>query len=129
MKKSIPLIVLASFTMMLAGCSMYSPTASTHRAIDLVQAGKDVEFGDGSVVHVTKREGSSLEGIHVHFPNPNGPASEITADTGTIEPGTPENSNFVNQVTIWLHNAKNVTGTTNQTFSEQELVLWYKKQL
>lgn len=129
MKKSIPLIVLASFTMMLAGCSNHSPTASTHRAIDLVQPGKDVEFGDGFVVHVTKREGSSLEGIHVHFPHSDGPASEITADTGTIEPGIPDHSDFVNQVTIWLHNAKNVTGTTNHTFWKQELVLCYKKQL
>ena len=130
-----PLIILASFTMMLAGCSKHSPTASTHRAIDLVQAGKDVEFGDGFVVHVTKREGSSIEGIHVHFPHADGPASEITADTGTIELGIPDHSDYENQttyknqVTIWLHNAKNVTGTTNHTFWKQELVLCYKTPL
>jgi hypothetical protein len=136
MKKYISQIVLALVTMILAGCSKHSPTASTHRAVDLVQAGKDVEFGDGFVVHVTKREGSSVEGIHVHFPHSDGPASEITAETGTIEPGIPDYSDYENQlmydknqVTIWLYNATNVTGTTNQTFSKQELVLYYKKQL
>ena len=129
MGKSMPLVVLALFVMLLAGCSKPLPMASTHRAIDLVQAGKDTEFGDGFVVYVTKREGSSLEGIHVHFPHSDGPASDITADTGTIEPGIPDHSDYANQVTIWLHDAKDVAGTTNHTFSKLELVLCYQKQL
>jgi len=123
-----PLIVLATCTMMLAGCSKHSP-ASTHRAVDLVQAGKDVEFGGGYMVHVTKREGSSLAGIRILITPPDGRATEITAETGTIEPGIPDHSDFENQVTIWLHNAKNVTGTTNHTFWKQEFVLCYNKPL
>ena len=123
MKKYISQIILASFTMVLAGCSSHSPAASTHRAINLVQAGKDVEFGDGIVVHVAKREGSSLEGIHLHFPHPDGPASEITAETGTIKSGTPEHPNFENQITITLHNAKTVTGPKNSTAATVVIVL------
>ncbi len=122
--------------MIIAGCSKHSLAASTHRAVDLVQAGEDVEFGGGYVVHVAKREGSTLKGIHILITPPDGRATEITAETGTIEPGIPDHSDYENQlmynknqVTIWLHNAKNVTGTTNHTFWKQELVLCYNKQL
>src|SRR4051794_17128131 len=104
MKKNIPLIILASFTMIIAGCSNHSPTASPPPAIDLVQAGKDVKFPGGYVLHVTKREGSSLEGIRVLVTPSIGQASEITAETGTIQSGTPEHSNFENQITITLYN-------------------------
>jgi len=49
---------------------------------------------------------------------------EITAETGTIKPGTPEHSNFENQVTITLHNAKTVTGSTNSTAFSEVIVLY-----
>ena len=124
MKKYISQIILASFTMALAGCSSHSPAASTHPAIDLVQAGRDIEFPGGYVLHVAKREGSSLEGIHVLVTPPNGPTSEITAETGTIKSGTPEHSNFENQITITLHNAKTVTGPKNSTAATMVIVLY-----
>ena len=123
MKKYISLIALASFTTVLAGCSKHSPTASIRPAIDLVQAGKDIEFPGGYVLHVAKREGSSLEGIHVLVTPPNGQAMEITAEKGTIKSGTPENPNFENQITITLHNAKTVSGPTNFTSALVEIVL------
>jgi hypothetical protein len=124
MKKYMSLIVLASFTMALAGCSNHSPTALTRPAIDLVQAGKDIEFPSGYVLHVAKRNGSSLEGIHIFVTPPNGQASEITAETGTIKSGTPEHPNFENQITITLHNAKTVTGPTNFTAATVVIVLY-----
>jgi hypothetical protein len=122
MKKYILQIVLASFTMALAGCSKRSPTTSTRPAIDLVQAGKDVEFADG-VVRVAKREGNSLEGVHVLVTPSNGQTREITAETGTIKSGTDENANFENQITITLHNAKILSGPTNFTSALVKIVL------
>jgi hypothetical protein len=124
MKKYMSQIVLASVTMVLAGCSAHSPTASTRPAIDLVQAGKDIEFPGGYVLHVAKREGSSLEGIHVLVTPPNGQPSEITADTGTIKSGTPEHPDFANQITLTLHNAKTVTGPKNSTAATAVIVLY-----
>jgi hypothetical protein len=128
MKKYIPLIVLASFAMIFAGCSGHSPAASMPPAVGLVQAGQDIEFVGGYVLHVTKRDGSSLGGIHILVTPPDGQSSEITADTGTIKSGTPENSNFVNQVTITLHNAKTVTGSKTFT-SPSEVIVLCSKQL
>lgn len=129
MRKYISLIALALFTVELSGCAGRSPNASTHPAIDLVQAGKDIEFPGGYIVHVTKREGSSLEGIHIHFPHPDGLASEITADTGTIKSGIPDASDdenqlmYKNQITIKLKDARTVTGTTNSTSAWTVIVL------
>jgi hypothetical protein len=129
MRKYIALITLALFTVEFTGCAGDSPPASTRPAIDLVQAGKDIEFPGGYIVHVTKRDGSSLEGIHIHFPHPDGPASEITADTGTIKSGIPDHSDYENeliyknQITIRLKNARTVTGTTNSTSAFMVIVL------
>src|SRR4051794_13705733 len=123
MQKYISLIMLALFSMALAGCANHSPTTSTRPAIDLVQAGKDIEFPGGYVLHVTRRDGGSLEGIHVLVTPPVGPASEITAEKGTIRSGTPEHSNFENQITLTLHNAKTVTGPTNSTAATVVIVL------
>lgn len=122
--------------MILAGCSTHSPTESTrraidstHRAIDLVQAGKDIEFPGGAVLHVAKREGSFLEGIRIHYPHPDGPASEITAETGTIKSGIPDHPDsenelmYKNQITIILNNAKSVTGPTNATIAKMVICL------
>lgn len=124
MKKSISLIALAIFTAVLAGCSKPSSTISTRPAIELVQAGKDIEFPGGYVLHVAKREGSSLEGVRILVTPPNGQASEITAERGTIKPGTPENPNFENQITMTLHNAKTVTGSKHSTAPTMVIVLY-----
>ncbi|EEF62002.1 hypothetical protein [Pedosphaera parvula] len=129
MKKYISLIILASFAIVLAGCSKHSPTASAPRAIDLVQAGKDIQFSGGYVLHVAKREGNSLEGIHVLVTPSDGQTKEITADTGTIKSGVDiksgvvDGNNFENQITITLHNAKILSGITNSTSALVEIVL------
>lgn len=123
MKQYISLIILASFTLVLSGHSKDSPAASTRPAIDLVQAGKDVEFSGGYILHVAKREGDALEGVDVRIMPADGQASEITAEKGTIKSGTPENPDFKNQITITLHNAKTVSGPTNFTSALVEIVL------
>jgi len=128
MKKYLLQIVLASVAVVLAGCSKHSPTASIISAIDLVQAGKDIEFDGDYLLHVTKREGSSLENIRILVTTPDGQVREITAETGTIRSGTPENSNLENQVTITLHNAKTVTGSKNFTAPSVMLVLCKQQQ-
>lgn len=128
MMKYLSLITLALFAAGLTGCSMHSRAASTRPAIDLVKAGKDVAFPEGYILHVAKREGNSLEGIRIRVTSPDGQTKEITADQGTIQPGValrpgfPE-YNAANQITITLHNAKTVSGTTNSTCAWEVIVL------
>ena len=57
--------------------------SSAGSAVDLVQAGKDLDRPNGTVIHVTKRVGLSIEGIQVVTTG----ASKITitADTGTLQ--------------------------------------------
>jgi hypothetical protein len=74
------IILLAG--LLICGCSKkQAPSVST--AVDLVQAGKDLVRPDGTVIHVTKRVGSSIESIQVVKTG----ASKITitADTGTLQ--------------------------------------------
>src|ERR1700744_2419147 len=85
MKKNISLILLALFTLTLSGNAEPPSPISTTPVIDLVQAGKDVAFAGGYVVHVTKREGSVLEGVHILVPSSAGQVKEITAASGTIK--------------------------------------------
>ena len=108
--------------MVLAGCSTHSPAASTRPAIDLVQAGKNIEFPGGYVLRVAKREGDSLEGIHLLAPPTDGQAREITAGEGTIKSGA-EGNNFENQITITLRDAKTLAGTTSFTSPWVKIVL------
>jgi hypothetical protein len=68
--------------LLLCGCSQ-KQTSSVSPAIDLVQVGKDLVRPDGTVIHVTKRDGLSIEGIQVVKTG----ASKITitAETGTLQ--------------------------------------------
>jgi hypothetical protein len=59
------------------------PASSSGSAVDLVQAGKDLVRPDGTVIHVTKRTGSSIEGIQVVKTGFS--KITITADTGMLQ--------------------------------------------
>jgi hypothetical protein len=73
------------------GCSQ-KHDAATRPAIELVQAGQDTTWADGNVLHVTKREGSSLEGIQIVKTALDGQQTLIVADKGTVSEGADQNS-------------------------------------
>jgi hypothetical protein len=99
-------ILLSCFV--LCGCSQKQAT-SARPAIDLVEAGKDISWRDGYILHVDKRDGASLEGIQIRMETQEGQKVIITAETGTV---SPRNEGVVNMI---LTNAVIQTGTGSTT--------------
>jgi hypothetical protein len=90
--------------LVLCGCSQKQSSSATP-AIDLIQAGKDTTWsGGGGVLHVTKRDGNSVEGVTLSAKLPNGQTQTLTADTATLS--VPPNITDGSEVMITLHNAK-----------------------
>ena len=120
MKTTLTMLLLG---FLLCGCSQKRPS-TTSPAIDQIQAGKDLAWNDGSsVLHVTKRDGNSLEGIRIVTTASDGQKTTTTADTGTLTPGSLENAADNSCVTITLHNAKSQYAKTQMTAQDLELVL------
>ena len=88
--------------LLLCGCS-HKQAASESRAIDLVVAGKDVAWGRGAVLHIAKRDGTSVEGVQLLLPRSDGQKGMITADTGTLAPGSDVDAADDSCVQITLH--------------------------
>ena len=91
-------------------------------------AGTDVAWSDGNVLHVTKRDGTSLEGIRVVHTDASGQVTTITADKGTVAlgSGTTTTGGVVtstNGVLILLQDAHLQSVTTNQVIKELSLEL------
>lgn len=93
--------------LLLFGCSRKHATSKSP-AIDLVVAGKDIDWGRGVVLHVAKRDGTNVEGIQLLVPvqHSNGQKGMITADTGSLTPGSDVSSTDDNCVRITLYNPK-----------------------
>jgi hypothetical protein len=108
--------------LLLCGCSQKQAT-SARPAIDLVEVGKDITWRGGIVLHVTKRDGASLEGIQIIGTAADGQKMTTTADTGTLTPGSVENAADDSAVRITLHNAKSVSAKSQATMPELMLVL------
>ena len=98
--------------LLLCGCSH-----KASRAIDLVVAGKDVDWGRGVVLHVAKRDGTSVEGIQILVPvqHSDGKKGLITADTGILTAGSDVSPTDDDCVQITLLNPKGVD-TNKVTF-------------
>jgi hypothetical protein len=122
--KNTLLILLSG--LVLCGCSKKP-------AVELVVAGKNITWRDGVVLHVTKRDGTSLEGVQITTiqiaavaanGKPMTSASNtITADTATLSPGSVEDAADRNSVQITLHNAQVHSATMNGVSKEMTLVL------
>lgn len=93
--------------LLLCGCS-HKQAASESRAIDLVEAGKNVAWGRGVVLHIAKRDGTSVEGVQLLLPRSDGQKGMITADTGTLAPGSDVSAAEDCCVPNTLRNAKGV---------------------
>ena len=108
--------------LLLCGCAQRQAT-SAHRAIDSIQAGKDVVWNNGLVLHVTKRDGDSVQGIRIVSRTSDGQETTTTADTGTLSPGSVENPADIHSVRITLGNAQSQSATTHTTAETMMLVL------
>ncbi len=97
--------------LLLCGCSKKP-------AIDLVEAGKDITWRDGSVLHIQKRDGSSLEGIVISGMRSGGQNQTLLADTGTVTPGVTTNGTSDSSVIIDLHFPKVRVITDSSNYSE-----------
>jgi hypothetical protein len=115
----ITLLVLLS-GLLLCGCSQkQEPLTGT--AIDLVQAGKDISWSNGEVLHIKKRDGSSLKGIQFSSTDGHGQKITVTADTGTVTSGSLDDAADTNAVRITLYNAKPVTTNAHMTPKNMKL--------
>jgi hypothetical protein len=99
--KSILTVLLSG--LILCGCSQKQAAPP---AIDLVVAGKDITWHGGIVLHVTKRDGASLEGIQISSATPDGRKTTVTGDTGTVMAGSAVNAADDNSVRITIENAR-----------------------
>ena len=93
--------------LLLCSCSHKQATP----AIDLVQTGTSVTWNfvdtlwnkhGTCVLQVTQRDGSSLGGIRLLLTTPDGQEATLTADTGSLLPGSVENHADKNFVRIRL---------------------------
>jgi hypothetical protein len=100
--KTTSIIILSG--LLLCGCS--HKQASSGPAIDRVQAG-DTSWPDGPTVytlHVTKRDGTSLEGVTISAKLPTGQTQTVSADTATLS--AVPNAADDKSVMVTLHKAK-----------------------
>jgi hypothetical protein len=111
--------------LLLCGCSQKQAT-SPRPAIDLVEAGKDITAFSGIVIHVAKRDGTSLEGIQIKTTASDGQKTTITADTGTLAPGSVENAADDSAVRITLQNVKSVSAKSQMTSQEEQMLVLHK---
>jgi hypothetical protein len=119
------LIILSG--LLLCACSKM-PASSTHPASDRIVAGTDVAWSDGYVLHVTKRDGTALEGIRVVHTDASGQVTTITADKGTVALGSTTTTTggvvtSTNGAMILLQDAHWQNATTNQVIKELSLDL------
>ena len=114
--------------LLLCGCSQ-KQASSARPAIDLVEAGKDIAWRDGSVLHITKRDGTSLEGIQIIKTTPDGQRTTLTADTGTLSPGSVENAADDGSVKITLKKAtiEKHGGAGNELITAKDMTLVFQK--
>jgi hypothetical protein len=119
------LLILLS-GLLLYGCSQkHAPPARS--ASELVEAGKDIAWSDGYVLHVTRREGLTLGGIRIVKTETNGRVFTITADRGTLDsqPRTQRKGGVILStiiLTITLHDVQ-VQGVTSPPIKELTLFL------
>jgi hypothetical protein len=111
--------------LLVCGCAQ-NRASSAGPAINLVQAGKDTVWQNGTVLHIAKREGTSVEGIQI-VRTSEGQKMTVTADTGTLSPGTIQNAADADSIKLILRDARSETlgpsGRNVMTVKEWTLVL------
>jgi hypothetical protein len=76
-------------------------------------------------LHVADRAGSALTGIQIQVKPSNVEEKVITADSGTVAPGSPENRKDPSSVTITLRHATTRTAT-RWSVAERLIIVLHK---
>jgi hypothetical protein len=119
MKRTLALLVMGLF---LSGC-VNQPTAP-HAAMDLVQPGADSVWNGGLYsLHVAERIGTALTGIQIRIKPATGEETVMTADSGTLAPGTPDNRMDPNSVRVTLNHVTSRTPTKWTVVERMTVVL------
>jgi hypothetical protein len=98
--------------LLLCSCCTQKQASQPAPAIDRVQSKTDTAWDQGVyVLHVTKRQGNSLEGIQIIMVASDGVRTIVSADTGTIalRPSCLDSVKDDNSVAITLKNPETVT--------------------
>jgi len=107
MKSTLAVTIILS-GLLFCGCAG-TKVASTHHtapAIDLVASGQDSIWGDGCILHVAKRDGSTLQDIQLTRKTEDGLVTVLTAKAGSVWRGSLEDANDDNAVKLILRNAR-----------------------
>ena len=119
MKRTLALLVMGLF---LCGCA--NQPAAKHAAMDLVRPGADSVWNGGHCsLHVAERVGNTLTGIQIRVKPAQGEETVITADSGTVAPGTPENRMDQNSVRVTMDRATSRTPTKWTVVERMTMVL------
>jgi len=119
MTRTLALLVLGLF---LCGC--VNQPAATHPAMDLVRPETDSVWNGGRYsLHVAERIGNALTGIQIRVKPASGEETVITADSGTVAPGMPENRMDQNSVRVTLNHATSRTATKWTVTERMTIVL------
>jgi hypothetical protein len=127
-----------TFTIILSGllfcaCSQKQATPSNSTsAIDLIQSGTDTTWPGGVTVHVTKRDGQTLQGVQINSTiPPDGRKITYTADSATVLPGNDKGADPEHFIKIVIHGAKaeGVTATGEKVSSVEDVTMILKKQM
>jgi hypothetical protein len=95
--------------LLICGCSQKQASSASPET-DFVQAGRDITCNHGlSILHVTKRDGSSVTGIRCVIDPGKKTEHVLTADTGTINPLFTKDGHVV-LVELVLHGWKDENG-------------------
>jgi len=127
-----------TFIILLSGLLFYAcsqkqatPSGSTS-AIDLIQSGTDTTWPGDITLHVTKRDGQSLQGVQInHTLPPDGRKVTYTADSATVLPGNDKGDDPEHYIKIVIHGAKaeGVTASGEKVSSVEDVTLVLKKQM
>jgi hypothetical protein len=116
-------------TLLLSGllfCGCSRPTS------DLIKPGKDLAWSDGAdthVMHISRRDGLSIQGIRVVDKDSYGNVTTITADTGRLYTNWVAIASYgvehTNAVMVVLQDAQIQDAKTNQTVKQYSFV-WHQ---
>lgn len=115
------IFIIAASALLLCGCSRKHGVSSPS-AIDRVQAGKDIKWSRGFVLHIDKRSGSFLEGVHIRATDSHGQTSTLIAGTGCITPGGYKDPADKGEVTLALTNAQ--IQSAGKTFTKKVMYVY-----
>jgi hypothetical protein len=114
------MVVLSSI--LLWGCSQRQATP-TQPAMERVQAGRLIKWDADHILHIGKRNGSSLEDVQLWALGADGHTAFACSPTATLSPGTVQDPADQRSVKITFRDVKTFDGSNVATCKELVVVL------